>query len=321
MLQALIPRESCKHAGYDKTLREHAYDWGELLVRHAIPEDASLYHSSYLEYLFDTWRGHLPFCVAPQHVWYTVLCEVAALVRSDPERFREVFTTSKQVQEISVPMVSGDLLPLDLIAGELRLRVPGNLADDLLPRFSCDTEDAWFARMAAFADACATYYSYGIMLCGHPRAKVLGTRADWERLIDHVGRLRDRLALLHPKLSRYLSQVSDVLQPFCGPEAALAKHLGGIVAGEPCGSGSQQLIDGWWSLLYVSPPDPRLLENFPRHVSRVPYMNWDNKKYVLCSGLFCSHVDEEGFYIPRYAWSQHQRFDAPVRQAGFRLQP
>lgn len=316
ILEGTIPQDRCKYVEY--TREGSVCDWTELRIDDGVPRDAPMYHASYMEYLFDTWSSHLPFVIGPQHVWHTVTGELAGLIRDNAEAFRYTFTTSPDKTEISVGNGDPSVLPLEDLIRELRARMPGGAADVFLPTFTCDTPGAWMARTATFADACATYYDYSVYCCGHPRCKVLGERQDWEKLRKHVADLDALLGSSHPAVSPYLARVAEQLAPFLDEEVgALASHLSKIVTGEKCGSGSQYELDGWWTKLYLTVCSLAKVENFPKHVARVPYTDLQSKrKYVLCVGLFHSVVDEDGFYVPDFTWARNEVLEQPVRQVG-----
>ena len=68
---------------------------------HTIP-DADLYHSSYLEYLSETYASHSGFVMSPDILWYTILCEIASHIKAHPETYRTLFTKSLVKEDILV---------------------------------------------------------------------------------------------------------------------------------------------------------------------------------------------------------------------------
>jgi len=64
----------------------------EIVFASAVPDDAYLYHSNYLEYLSHTYSHHNSIVLAPQHFWYIGLGEIAQTVVKNPEDHRKLFT-------------------------------------------------------------------------------------------------------------------------------------------------------------------------------------------------------------------------------------
>jgi hypothetical protein len=52
----------------------------EIVFGSTVPDRADLYHKNYLDYLSRTFGHHNSIVLAPQHFWYTGLCEIAQTV-------------------------------------------------------------------------------------------------------------------------------------------------------------------------------------------------------------------------------------------------
>ena len=64
----------------------------EIVFASTVPDGADLYHKNYLDYLSRTFGYHNSIVLAPQHFWYTGLCEIAQTVMKQPETHRKLFT-------------------------------------------------------------------------------------------------------------------------------------------------------------------------------------------------------------------------------------
>ena len=64
----------------------------EIVFASTVPDGADLYHKNYLDYLSRTFGHHNSIVLAPQHFWYTGLCEIAQTVIKHPETHRKLFT-------------------------------------------------------------------------------------------------------------------------------------------------------------------------------------------------------------------------------------
>jgi len=132
-------------------------DWGMIEkeseqpreTMNTIPENAAMYHTSYLSYLSRTYATHSSIVFKPDIFWYTVLCEIATVVKADPEAYRSVFTSSPDKINIEVEGVHPFHLPIDLIKDRLYELVPVDV-DIFLPTFSTTTEMSRVAMLASF---------------------------------------------------------------------------------------------------------------------------------------------------------------------------
>jgi hypothetical protein len=125
------------------------------LLDHSLEGD--FFHNSYLKYLDLAWLSHFGVVLTPDIFWYTLLCELTAIVRGDVETYQAFFSRSKEKVMIGVHTDDGRL-PLASLMRELRTLVPNNLSDHFLPEFSTTDEPAREARFAAFADVVSPYY-------------------------------------------------------------------------------------------------------------------------------------------------------------------
>ncbi|MBI5173347.1 MAG: DUF4419 domain-containing protein, partial [Candidatus Melainabacteria bacterium] len=182
---------------------------------------------------------------------------------------------------------------------------------------STTSEVARLAMLAAFTEICSPFYSYSMYCCGFPAVKLLGTKYDWDSVIDHLARLAVVFGGVGSSLQEHLSKV--VLP--VAERIRIAFDGGGdpdwfkaIFTEETCGSGSQVDIDGWFCRLFMVQPEcsPRQLCNFATHVTRVPYTTFPSQtRWTVCFGLFYSSLDEDGFAVPEFSWVQNVKLEQP----------
>jgi hypothetical protein len=257
--------------------------------------NVSHYHLNYMNYLEKCWADHLGVVISPDIIWYTLLCEVAIMVKAQPGNFRSLFTTSDKIENIMVP--SGDMvvMPLDTLSAALKERVPTDTAS-FFPEFSTRTPRSFHAFQAAFCDICSPYYNYMMYCCDIPMVDVRGTLDDWKNLSDKWEGLAKIIGV-----SDWTAKVSDVL-------CALVMHFNDkafwkkIFLLERCGSGHQTEVSGWFSDFFRTQPRVRYAENFSPHVSLVKYKQLNtNKEYEMSVGLFGSAL-EDGFMVPDFSF-------------------
>src|SRR5690606_19005272 len=115
-----------------------------------------------------------------------------------------------------------------------------------LPEFSTLNQGARLAHSAAFLDLVSPYYDYGMMMCGIPKVRVLGTGADWKLMADSIVELKKVLSKADKYLSSCLDGVETILKNLNSEE--FWKEM---FYTERCGSGSQYLMQGWINKFYV----------------------------------------------------------------------
>lgn len=260
-----------------------------------------VWHANYLEYLELAYAHHRGVVLSPDHIWYTLLCELAGMVAEEPERYRTLFTTSAEKQQICVDIVdSNTVLPLDSITEALTALVPAKFAEPFCPTFSTTQTRERLAMRAAFADLASPYYEYSMMLCGIPFVDLTGTPADWRVIENNWQQIRAAFAT-H---TDYFDRVAGTLHRITGQrDAPDPAFIAGIFTSKKCGSGSEQEISGWFPELFRTPPaDTWLARNFASHVSQVSYKNLSTKKaYVMKQGLFSSAIDHRGYLVPSFS--------------------
>lgn len=141
--------------------------------------------------LHDAYDKHLPVSLAPEVLWYAICHEMAYTVKSKPDDYAHLFTTTpdkKQKIVVEVPFSyegpNDWAAGIQMFDGELRSRVPDGIMEHLLPKFSTSTQESDIALLVAFMDAASPYYEYGMCtMCGIPRIRLEGTPDDWKTLV------------------------------------------------------------------------------------------------------------------------------------------
>lgn len=264
-------------------------------------QNGEAYHQNYLYYLQKCWGEHLGIVITPEIIWYTLLCEIAALVKENPEQYRQLFTNSTDKKEILVE--GGDIiLPLGKIVAELRKLVPTDIAT-FLPQTSTLTPHSLFAQYAAFCDICSPYYDYSMFMCGIPKIDIRGTKEDYQLITYHWDNVSELIGKSEwtEKVKLTLNRIVEELE---NPE-----FWKDIFALERCGSGGQVEVIGWFSDLYRIEPSIRFVGNYTTGISIVNYKNIStNKNYSLNSGLFYSKMEGD-FLVPEFGFVVEEKHD------------
>jgi len=271
-----------------------------------VPEEAEIYHLGLLGYLSHCYARHHAAVITPDMVWYTVLAEMAAMVKAAPEDYRDLFTDSPDKKDLIV--TSGyecsengtPILNMREFAALLSEAVPGGIEDYLIP-FSTTNEIASFCQQAAFMDAVSPFYNYMMMMCGIPEVHIEGTLDDWQRMQMAVETLIQKM----PGEVGWLSKVLVVV-------AAFTHQLQGVVLAdwsrmfyaEECGSGGEEYLHGWILNLFRERPKMPTLDNWPTHISVVDYKVLDlngETPYTCKAGLFSSQL-QDNLLVPSFGY-------------------
>ncbi|MDA1281002.1 MAG: DUF4419 domain-containing protein, partial [Chloroflexi bacterium] len=179
-----VPSEAQSHEKFLTGLTDKNWSYESRLhsqslfpIADDIGNERRLYHRGTMAYFEHCWSNHYVAVLTPDMLWYDLLCELATVIKSDPERFRKFFSETEEKQHIIVPSESLTVLPLGLVIDALRNVVPTSI-DEFLPEFTTTTRRARSARYAAFCDAMSVYYNYSMYMCGIPAVHVKGTHED-----------------------------------------------------------------------------------------------------------------------------------------------
>lgn len=321
-------------------LGDSKWNWrDETVTRTMIPVSSDLpqgvrYQKNYIEYLTRCWAHHYGVVIEPNHVWYTLLCELAWRVKADPETYRPIFTDSPEKQDVFVPYDGGGFtISLDLLIGELRKVVPTDV-DAFFPQFSTNTPRSLTAKYAAFAEMASPYYSYFMYACGFPAIDVQGTLDDWKLMAD---KWRGWMTAYFAPISDWVDRVQGVLD-HCVANYESPEWWKGIYSNERCGSGGEVFVAGWFAELFYEKPELPKPGNFPTCVAAFDYTRVNIHdaanvmNFTMKHGLFSS-VERDGFLVPDFGHVLFNVSDGPVtfapemRQKGsrrvlvYRLEP
>jgi hypothetical protein len=248
-------------------------------------------HRNYLDYLSLCWKNHYGIIISPTILWNMVLSNLAFEVNKKPETYRKYFTESDEKQEIIVEQ-SGYLIDVNLLIAGLQGRIPSSMLDYSFPEFTTDTNMSKIANYTAFLDMVSPYYIYSMLLCGIPKVKVLGEKADWLKFMMCL----EVISATIPEFKEYLVGVSNKVAPITDKTCDYSNFF----RLDECGSGSQLEVRGWIRDFFIENPLIPYPENFVSCISKIDYHNYnDGKDYRLYAGLFTSEV-EDGYLVPAF---------------------
>ena len=256
------------------------------------------YHDGYLNYLLTAWRNDCGIEVGPWHIWNVVLHQLCKTVKDDPQKYRDVFTSSSE--KIEIIFNDGAMFEIDRFIAELRKYVPLNI-DTFVPEFPGQPSLYRESMYGLFADMVQEFYTCGILSCSIPKIRLIGSDEDWMKLLDtvkDVNKFFDAKKVKVEYLTNATKKIFEMMTHLHDP--AYWKDFFSVIR---CGSGGEQEITGHVVKLLIPRPIFKTSE-VPNMISRYPfkYHPAGEKKSDMSfvSGIFYSTVDEDGFLVPEY---------------------
>jgi len=269
----------------------------ETLVKASASENLVLNYLNYLNLCYGNHRGYI---ITPDILWYTFLCEMANHIKKNSEKFRKYFTKSEGKHEVIIPGFGFEFDSI-VMTVELSKYIPIDIKE-FFPSFSTTGLIADLAFKSAFLDAVSPYYDYSMLICGFPECEILGIPEDYQNITENIQSIQNKLDGLLPDvwIDRFTC-ITNRLKSIKKNNSLIPEEFGflkNIFYTERCGSGSQKLVQGWFSNLFITQPKVRYIYNYPSHASIVNYRNLNTKTdYRMLAGIF-GVWEEDGFLIP-----------------------
>jgi len=267
-------------------------------VQNTLDSNVNFFHRNYLEYLEKCWGSHYGVVITPDIIWYTLLSEFSAIVKSKPEEYRSLFTSSSEKKELIINSCGMSDKSLEMLIKQLNKNVPTDTSN-FFPKFNY-TKNSLQAFYATFCDLCSPYYDYCMLCCGIPMIDVRGTLEDWKLLKEHWLYISN-VVKDTPEIATWKKNVLETLDGIINGYSNNT-WWGSMFSLKKCGSGHQTTVTGWYSKLFVETPRLAYTQNFSTHHAIIKYHQIDlNKDFETCMGLYCSN-NEGDFMVPEFSY-------------------
>lgn len=292
--------------------------------------------SQFVQAAHQAFGEHVPLSLNPDVIWYTIVHEMAVLVKSDPRKYAHLFTGSPDEQKLievrDDSLIYGGnndwLRSINLVRQPLRENMADFSIQLFLPTFSTSTPESETAVLVTFMDVVSKYYKFQwTTRCGIPSIRLEGDASDWTKLVAQTYSLSEVFTDLKP----YFKDLLPVLQEI----ARTAQN--GNVDGEFWGSlykynseSGGDSVTGWITAFfaYIQTPEGFKLKrkfdwrdeirhgwgsgiatnHFSSHVSKVPFI-WDyfgtKIPMAFAAGIF--GVDYDGYLSPRLGFGVYEQ--------------
>lgn len=174
---------------------------------------------------------HKGLHLRPDDFWLCALSQFSDIVNENVELFRDIFTDSLESKTVTISSYQ-DLSP-DKVIEHFCKRV----IDMIDPRFQglfCDFTTSTPTTRAmshiAFLESVKNYYKLKfVVLCGFPFIDLMGTREDWNKLVDKVSILKELTSGKLPELTNWFDKLrqlfASVLATYEDPASAESKNF------------------------------------------------------------------------------------------------
>lgn len=157
-----------------------------------LPPQEKLYPStsSFVRSVIEAWARQSHLVIRPDDIWFQILVQLNFFMTKNGESASDLFVAHKGKQDIEVleNTFKGTILRF---RDELQLRVktPGS-TEWISPGLSTSEPEDDLSAIVFMMDVMSTFFEYFCaIICGILSITLLGTKADWERLLSKIDRL------------------------------------------------------------------------------------------------------------------------------------
>lgn len=272
-------------------------------------------HSGFMAYLFEAWKKEAGVKLRPDVFFYTFISELINCIHDNPEKFRGIFTTKKDKQEINIVG-----LTVEKLMDRLSDLIENKEFFNIVTKTTFNTAPTHFNQVMgiAMANIGTPYFSYSTSKCGIPRVAVESSQDEWLKLVDALTAMHSIVAPICEASDFYIRTLIDRIKKlieaaFVTKDASFFKDMFVYGVNGQCRSGHDEPVhlEGWARELYMGSYSryakmayyEHLIERYNSHVNCLPYRNKDDPSnisyFVSITGMTSSYF-EHGFLNPEY---------------------
>lgn len=250
-------------------------------------------HKNYMTYLDNGYSGDWGIIIRADFIWFTILNEIASIVKKDPETFRKYFSDEQEKQNIQVHTLKYANVPVNEFVEEVLKKIPSNLTEEMIvPKFTTLDEKSGFAFKCAFLDTTSPFYTYQQLYCGYNKIKILGEKSDYEL----IGKSFEKISEIIPELKDYYKKCQKVVDEILlnWDDVEFWKNI----CKTKRGYGKQE-IDGWFVQFFSKSREKyNSVEDFSEQIVKLNYKSPDGD-YTMYVGILSSKL-EDGYMVPDF---------------------
>lgn len=286
------------------------------ILHSSFPKDQAevVFHKNLMHYLTICFNAHLGIVLTPDMIFYTVLCELADIIRKAPDEYKSLFRPdaipADKFEKKHLVVPSGEPSQIDFKALIAQMdKIAAFDTSIFTAEFSTSTDASLLATRAAFLEAMGAYFSYGNSLCGLSKILVKGTEADWQLLESKFIGMQ-KFFSAYGDVSTYLKRCAKGVTKVY--KSRDVDHWKGFFSIDRCRSGHTDVVVGWATLFFrkchvhnrrgTKIYDGTDFYNYESHISQVDWKNEETQKeFSLLTGLFLSVKNADNYLVPDFA--------------------
>lgn len=203
----------------------------------------------------NAYNNHHHLELRPEDVWFAILGQLSFYINRHAEELREKFVNHQDKKELVMISASKNRHSFDYrtFAEAMSKEIDGYLVDrDLkgwfMPAFSTTTEHDEVVASVLLMGSLQKYFGYTLVLrCGLPSVTLLGEKADWEKILSRLDKLKEFgyeptqfCARLRPVISRFILSFEE-------PDSQEVKSFWNRIAHKLDLGSSPEYYSGWIS--------------------------------------------------------------------------
>jgi hypothetical protein len=164
------------------------------------------------------YSAHVPVVISPDMIWYCISSGVAVHINKNSEELRHQFVNHEGKKRIEVSIddfVFGEANPwnevVDEFCSKVKNETKNGIVDKLKSNFSTTTAESEVVSQIVIMDAMQSYFEfYCSTVCGIPEIRLVGTKSDWQNIIERV----EELSKIISGLDKWLLSLKSYLNEF-----------------------------------------------------------------------------------------------------------
>ncbi|TAQ87772.1 hypothetical protein B7494_g3927 [Chlorociboria aeruginascens] len=200
----------------------------------------------------EAYSKHFNLIIRPDDVWFSILTQLSLYIDANAEETRDMFVDYEGQRRLDIEDVgSWDSFDFSVLAQRMTKLMEKNMVDEglrywIMPAFSTTSDTDRTVASIIMMGAMQKYMTYSFTLaCGIPSVTLLGTKEDWEQLLEKIETLpgfgeesAQWYRLLRPVLARFVAC-------FDAPESEESRDFWQSVAHHAKGRSGPNYLSGW----------------------------------------------------------------------------
>lgn len=177
--------------------------------------------AGFVDTVFYAYQQHHNLIIRPDDIWTAILTQFSIYVNSNAEQLRRSFVKFDGKKELTVKFRRRvDEVPIpefiEKILGLISDNIEPSVYDWITPNFTTTTDNDRLTAGVAVMATLQEYFDYEFwgIICGIPKATILGTVRDWETIRERVKKLKEFELEGKSVMAQWSSMLERILDEF-----------------------------------------------------------------------------------------------------------